>query len=247
MQTVTYLRLYNILREKILKKAFLPGAKIPTERELCMEYGVSRITVRHALMLLQEQGFVERIQGRGTFVRVQKQKKIAIMDYAYSISVKRENPGVVRKLITNEIIIPSPEITSDLNLMKNEGCLFIERVDYLDGEKLAYDQVFIPLEFSKNLTTEVLARIDFLEIWQQKESITGSFFRESIEAAAAGDIDVKRLGIPLGTPVLVCRERLFDKDERALAVFISTYRYDKFKLVSSYPVETVLPRDEDEI
>ncbi len=234
MQMVTYQRLYNILREKIWNKAYVPGTKLPTERELCDEYGVSRITVRHALMLLEEQGLIERMQGRGTFVKASKPKKIAIMDYAYSKSMKQESPDTMRKLITRSVIVPPRDIAVSLSLLQNEECLYFERLDINSGENLAFDQVYIPLEFSKSLKDELLTRIDFLSIWEKDEPVKLSFVKEAIEAIAADDFSAKRLSVPIGSPILMDTEIVFDKEERPVAVFISRYRYDRFKMVSTY-------------
>jgi len=234
MQMVTYQRLYNILREKIWNKEFPPGFKLPTERELCSEYGVSRITVRHALMLLEEQGLIERMQGRGTFVKAAKPKKIAIMDYAYSKSMNMELPGTERKLITHEVIVPPAEIASSLNLLQNEECHYIERLDVNAGENLSFDQVYIPMGFSRSLREDMLARIDFLSIWEKAEPVKVSYVREAVEAIAADEFVAKRLDIPHGSPVLMGTEIMFDKDERPVGVFISKYRYDRFKMVSTY-------------
>ncbi|RKX90605.1 MAG: hypothetical protein DRP70_00105 [Spirochaetes bacterium] len=234
MQMVTYQRLYNILREKIWNKVYVPGTKLPTERALCDEYGVSRITVRHALMLLEEQGLIERMQGRGTFVKASKPKKIAIMDYAYSKSMKQESPDTMRKLITRKVIVPPRDIASSLSLLQNEECLYFERLDINSGENLAFDQVYIPLEFSKSLKDELLTRIDFLSIWEKNEPVKLSFVKEAIEAIAADDFSAKRLSVPIGSPILMDTEIVFDKEERPVAVFISKYRYDRFKMVSTY-------------
>jgi len=234
MQMVTYQRLYNILREKIWSKEYSPGFKLPTERELCSEFGVSRITVRHALMLLEEQGLIERMQGRGTFVKATKPKKIAIMDYAYSNAMKLELPGTKRKLICHELIVPPADIASSLNLLQNEECHYIERLDVNNGENLAFDQVYIPLGFSRSLKEEMLARIDFLTVWENAEPVKVAYVRETVEAIAADDFIAKRLKVPHGSPVLMGTEVMIDKDEHPVAVFISKYRYDRFKMVSTY-------------
>ncbi|RKX72048.1 MAG: hypothetical protein DRP60_14300 [Spirochaetes bacterium] len=234
MQMVTYQRLYNILRDKIWNKNYAPGFKLPTERELCSEYGVSRITVRHALMLLEGQGMIERMQGRGTFVKAVKPKKIAIMDYAYSSSMKLELPGTLRKLISHDVIVPPSEIASSLNLLQNEECNYIERLDVNAGENLAFDQVYIPMELSRSLKEDMLIRIDFLTVWEKEESIKFSSVRETVEAIAADDLIARRLNVAYGSPVLMATEVMFDKDERPVGIFISKYRYDRFKMVSTY-------------
>ena len=61
-------RVRDDLAQRISRQDLGPGAQLPTERDLSVEYGVSRVTVRRALALLTEEGLVYAIQGRGTFV-----------------------------------------------------------------------------------------------------------------------------------------------------------------------------------
>lgn len=66
-----YLLISDALREKIETGQLRPGDRLPTERELVQEFGVARMTVRHALDILQIEGLIDRRRGRtgGTFVR----------------------------------------------------------------------------------------------------------------------------------------------------------------------------------
>src|ERR1700759_958653 len=62
-------QLFLVLHDEILRGAMAPGDALPTEQALCDQFGVSRITVRRALADLAEQGYIERRQGVGSFVR----------------------------------------------------------------------------------------------------------------------------------------------------------------------------------
>jgi GntR family transcriptional regulator len=64
-----YLQIKSYILDKIKSKEYLPGAKIPTERELSVELGVSRNTVSAAYKELLLEGVLEAQQGRGTFVK----------------------------------------------------------------------------------------------------------------------------------------------------------------------------------
>ena len=64
-----YYQVYLSVRARIASGDFAPGAVIPTEREFCEEFGVSRITITKGLDLLESEGLIERQRGRGTFVR----------------------------------------------------------------------------------------------------------------------------------------------------------------------------------
>src|SRR5690242_21732563 len=63
-----YYQLREILREKIHAGQWPPGMLIPSERELCLQYGLSRMTARQAISDLVREGLLYRLQGKGTFV-----------------------------------------------------------------------------------------------------------------------------------------------------------------------------------
>jgi GntR family transcriptional regulator len=79
-----YIQLAKILREKILAKEYKPGEQIPTEVVLCGQYNVSRITVREAINKLVQEGFLNRRQGRGTYVMQQKLRRNIAKLYSFS-------------------------------------------------------------------------------------------------------------------------------------------------------------------
>ncbi len=71
-----YYRIYAALLERIESEEFPEGKPLPPERQLAVEYGVSRITVIKALNMLEEQRLIDRQQGRGTFVRAQPRPQL---------------------------------------------------------------------------------------------------------------------------------------------------------------------------
>src|SRR5689334_18796077 len=64
-----YVQLMTRIREGIMDGTLRPGTQIPTELELANDYQVSRGTIRQALLALVNEGLLERVRGRGTFVR----------------------------------------------------------------------------------------------------------------------------------------------------------------------------------
>ena len=63
-----YQQIYQILKEQILEEKYLVGDFLPSENDLKEHYQVSRDTIRKALKLLQEEGFIETVQGMGSQV-----------------------------------------------------------------------------------------------------------------------------------------------------------------------------------
>lgn len=64
-----YQRIYNDLKKKILDGTYPEGARLPIEHDLCVEYGVERITVRKSLELLVQDGLIVKRAGVGSFVQ----------------------------------------------------------------------------------------------------------------------------------------------------------------------------------
>jgi GntR family transcriptional regulator len=63
-----HVQLANVLREQVIRRELEPNDRLPSERELCQQYGISRITVRQALSELAQAGLVYSSVGKGTYV-----------------------------------------------------------------------------------------------------------------------------------------------------------------------------------
>ncbi len=70
-----YLILFNQVKDEILQGVYKSGEKIPGENEIAEKYGMSRQTVRQALSMLEQENFIERKQGSGTYIKERKIKK----------------------------------------------------------------------------------------------------------------------------------------------------------------------------
>lgn len=64
-----YIKIYNDLKKAILRREIAPHSPVPSEKALTIKYHVSRITAKRALNELEQAGLIERIQGKGSFVK----------------------------------------------------------------------------------------------------------------------------------------------------------------------------------
>ena len=233
MNSQAYNKVYNAIKEQIIDCFYVPGQKLPPERVLCEQFGVSRITARHALRLLEEQGLVERFRGRGTFIRAARPKKIPILNCDFTGSVRKEAPNMERKLLAKADITPPPHIAKILGLEKSQQCLLAMRLDLLDNEPLAFDRAYILSECSESFDDELLTAIDFLERWLDQEGLKISYFIENIEAIESDKQSATYLGVSTSSAMLLATDICYDTNKRAIAVFESVYRGDRIKLVST--------------
>jgi GntR family transcriptional regulator, transcriptional repressor for pyruvate dehydrogenase complex len=102
----TWVRVAERLQTLILNKKLLPGNKLPPERVLCQEFGVSRTVLREAVKHLSAQGLVDEITGRGTFVstpNLEALKKTLQVCLGWHAQAVLENLVELRRLIEVEI------------------------------------------------------------------------------------------------------------------------------------------------
>jgi DNA-binding transcriptional regulator YhcF (GntR family) len=80
-------RVVDSLRSKIRSGQWTPGMKMPSHTTLAQEFGVAPLTVRHALSVLEQEGFISRQHGRGTFVQNRNVRKVLVVDDSEDVRV----------------------------------------------------------------------------------------------------------------------------------------------------------------
>ena len=232
MKTKEYNKIYDHIKHQILSSSYAAGQKLPAERVLCEQFNVSRITARHALRLLADEGLVERFQGKGTFVKNIKPAKLPITELGFARSVKTHAPGLYRKLLKNKSVKPPRYISKFLNL-DSEKCFHAVRADVLDDQTIAFDKVYIRLEHCRSITEELLIRVDYFEKWIKSENLKICYNSETIEAIEADSQAAAILNVKAGSPILKAIEVHYDVNNKPVAVFESYYHGDRVKLTST--------------
>jgi len=99
--TKAYAIVADKLRRQIVSGKLPPGAQLTAERELCTDFGVSRITIRHAVRLLAEEGLLQRRHGSGTYVKLNPTQHIPLM-IDYTGSMRDHAPRLQRRVLAWE-------------------------------------------------------------------------------------------------------------------------------------------------
>lgn len=137
-----YVQIKNSIITKIQDKEFTVGEKIPGENKLKKIYDVSLITVRKAISELVNEGYLYRLQGRGTYVAERMMNRpLNVMSFTESMREKDFN--VKTKLLQLEII--ADEFVADkLNIEAVSEIVKIKRLRYVDQEPIALQTSYIP-------------------------------------------------------------------------------------------------------
>ena len=145
--------IYMQLRDSIIKKIedgdYLPDEMIPSEREMAQLYDINRMTVKNAIEVLVKDGYLYRIQGKGTFVRGKKNKLLlgtagSEANYGISARAKKAGMSASSKVIFHGFVQGYPTLSQRLRLDVADQIFALHRVRYGDEEPLAIEYTYIP-------------------------------------------------------------------------------------------------------
>lgn len=136
-----YVQMVKILKKAIAGGVFRPGEKLPSESQLCERFDVSPMTVRRVLNILDEQGIVSGVQGKGTFVN-----KIQISSASFELGELEEifesGESEIRLLDTG-IIEAGKERAEKLGIEEEEPVVSLERLICRSGDPLIYHREYL--------------------------------------------------------------------------------------------------------
>lgn len=218
------------LREALLEliRNRLPGAALPTERELCAEYGVSRATVRHVLQSLEAEQRIFRRQGKGTFVALAKVEEPLWLT-GHSEGMGARVVGAGSKLITVSRIEAGVEVAAVLRLDPEAEVLRIERLRLADGEPIAIEVLFLNAERFDGITASLGDKVSLYQLLHSDYGLELDSTEETIEAIVAGGREARLLGCSPGSALLQRSRLTTDTQLRPIEYVQSLYRGDRFR------------------
>lgn len=199
--------LYRHIEEDLLSQItagnLQPGDTVPAERELCEHYGVSRITVRRAISELETRGYVQRYQGKGTFVsrsRIQRE-----MGQLLSFSEEMRTQGYTpsSKLLNLQHRPADKSTASLLQMEDGEPVWIVERLRLADDEVISLSISYLHLPRDVYLTPLELGGDSSLWSLLAEKGIYITEGSTSVRAAIADAHYAALLGIEEGDPLLI--------------------------------------------
>lgn len=238
MQMTAYNRVAATLRDQILSGSWEGSHQLPTERELCDRFQTSRITIRRALQILEDEQLVERHQGVGTFIKSNPERKIPLLTTDYFGSIQTHAPDLSRRLEYLRTAPADDDTARALHLKPGDTVLEGVRVDRLRGEPIATDQVFIAQPFADRLDMSHLEEMDFLLLWARRQRIVLDYCTQTIEATRAVKPVTTLLDIKTNDLVLKETNVVTVAGGTPAGLFITHYRHDVFRFESTIDLKS---------
>ncbi|MGM0830536.1 MAG: GntR family transcriptional regulator [Bacillota bacterium] len=227
-----YYQLMDILLEKIEKGELAEQEQLPSERELCETYKVSRTTVRQTMQELEKGGYIYKVHGKGSFVSPKTYKQSLVEFYSFTEEMKKIGKQPSTQVVSFEKVPCDSTISKSMKLPVEEEVFKITRLRLADEEPMIYETSYVPVGRFTNLTKEQLEYTPMYEIFRSQYDVTITRALESFNAVSAEKQAAGMLTIEENSPCLRL-ERITYEDQDVIEYTISIARGDKF----TYTVE----------
>ena len=222
-----YRRVAEVLRGEC---AQLPeGTQLPAEKELARTHGVSLMTIRRALEQLEEEGFVNRVGGRGTFVQRRViAKGDSITSFSEDMRFRGFRPST--RILGIEIIVAPELVARDLQLGRSAKVIALERLRFADEEPMCIEIAHLPVRFAPLVESHSLDG-SLHELLAANGTLLDRGTRR-IRAVPLNERHAALLGIVHASPALQIVQVFSDSHGRPVERSDSIYRSDRYEVFS---------------
>lgn len=227
--TPAYKRIQNAILKRIQNEQLKPGDAVESERELAKIHGVSLMTARHALTVLEREGMVQRRRGAGTFVAPPKIHFNKLMGFTELMAGR--NLSANSKVLSFSQVENEQEVAARLALPEGSRLSKVERLRLGADEPFCLETCYLPAEEFAGLTRAALSRGSLFSILLRDYGIQLAYADEEVDATAADAITARLLKVPRGHPLLRIRQAIYSTKGKATLFAMGLYRSDRYNLM----------------
>lgn len=195
-----YSRIAESLRERILDGAVPPGTRLDNQRQLAREFGVTLMTLRQALDVLEREKLIARRHGLGTFV--------ASPSFDYDILQLRRLAGdltalgepVATRFLAGRFTTAGRGIADALRLSGRPRVFVLERLRLLDRHPIGLQRSFLPAAVGEEVAKADLDVTPLRQVLEFKLGLTIARASETISTIRLGRREARELGCRSGLP-----------------------------------------------
>lgn len=224
-----YIQLRDSLLRLIRQGDLKPHDRLPSERELGVEYGISRMTVRQAVQALIRDGFLYTRVGKGTFVgdvRFEQDRTLT----GFTEEMQSLGMTTSSRVLETAVLPASPELAAILHVHPTSAVICLARLRIANGHLIAYEKAHLPQSLCPDLLQHDFSTESLYTVLRQEYGLKLVTAEQTVEAALANRQEVRML--QLKSPAAVLRmKRVTRTDQGYVAEYTeSVYRGDRYQL-----------------
>lgn len=235
---------YSVKRELVKRielGEYPENEPVLSERELMEAYQVSRITVRRAIDELVNEGYLYKIQGKGTYIKGDTSSQDLFSITSCTEDVLRLGKKPSRRVVQARSMTADRKRAKALQITLDDTVFCLGRITYADGEPLNYTRTCLPEKLFPGIGSYNFAEESLYGLLEKRYQARITTARRTIEAVLAQDEIAEYLEVEEGTPLILfgcvtCG--IVNGKETPIETFKSYYRTDKFKFCINQVKET---------
>lgn len=229
-----YQQIERQIEQAIIGGAARPGEKLPPERELAEQLGVSRMTVRQAFDGLARRDLVERGVGRGTFVAARKVELDHSRVVGFTEQMERAGLEPSAVVLMREVIEPPADVAAELQLAQGEAALHVRRLRSGGDVPMRIEDFWLPLAVFPGIDAADLSG-SIYTLMRERYGRAPIRAVERLEPVHAPAPDARLLEIAPRAPVMLVERVAYDADGTPVEFARDRHRGDRARFV----IETV--------
>lgn len=235
MALPAYLRILQILRNRIADGTWRIGDRIPTDEALVQRFGVSRFTVRAALDVLVADGVIKRYRKRGTFVTARPEASTWMLTSLDDLmSSGFPTPPIVLAAVTARC---EPHIANALGVSERSKALQIRVQRHTGGSPYSYSIIHIPERFAKKLPRNWRTRVERESFVELVSASNGQRVHKAIQIAdaiPATTVLAPMLDVAPQTPLLFLQRSFLSREGTVLEHAQIFCRPDRYRQIIEF-------------
>ncbi|MEC2310429.1 trehalose operon repressor [Bacillus atrophaeus] len=231
MKANKYISIYKDIAQHIEWEKWKAEETLPSENDLSVQYDTSRETVRKALNMLAQNGYIQKIKGKGSVILNREKMQFPVSGLVsfkeLAQTLGKETETTVHKF---GLILPPDLIQKQLQALPDEDVWEVIRSRKIDGEHVILDKDYFYRKHVPHLTKEICAD-SIYEYIEGELGLTISYAQKEIVAEPCTDEDRDYLDLYGYDHMVVVKNYVFLEDTTLFQYTESRHRLDKFRFV----------------
>lgn len=225
--TPLYLQIYKNMLSSIKNGEYKENTALPSERELCDKYYVSRSTIRQTIALLKEGDFVYTVQGKGTFIKPQVFVQPLTKVYSFTDTLKNDNVIIQNRIIEYSKQTADAALTKATGYDKNAVFHTLTRLRSAKDYPLMLETTYLPTARFIRLDTTSIEKGSLYDYLRKNYNFKADRMKETLRPILPLPKERKLLELSTNIPCILL-ERFSYEDDLLIEYTRSVVRGDKY-------------------
>ncbi len=226
-----YKQIYDGFFQLIESGKLKAGDSIPSERELCEDLNISRMTLRAAINQLVRDGLLTRKHGSNTFVSATRIVKSALGFMSFSEEMRTRNMTAKSNVITLEERKADDLTASQLDIPTGAVVIYLERIRFANDEPMALEKVYLPSERFFGLLAYDFNIQSLYEVLENDFNCIPVIAEEIIESIVFNEEEAQLIGVLKNSPALLVKRITRDEKGNSVEAVNTLYRADRYRIL----------------